>query len=234
MSEIWFWADPHLGHANCLIHDRRPWLRDGDVDPATGRFVDGAIARERCHEMDEALIDNYNSRVAAKDEVKIVGDLAWRDHTRYIGRLKGKKTMILGTHDRMPKVALDQFTEVVGSRSRPGILELRINGHWLTVSHYPMASWNGASHAAWMLHAHSHATLPEYPDMLRCDVGVPAWAWKPVNFEVIKLKMEGRLEAWKAKGHMTVEERFERINGRRMENRLLLEQWEKQNVQREY
>ena len=228
MSSTWFWADPHLGHSACLIRDRRPWLRDVDWDPVSRKFFSEDVKRMRTKEMDDDLIGNYNEVVGDKDTAYIVGDFAWRDHEKYARRLRGKKILITGTHDKMPKAALAQFSEVIGSRHRPGLLETSLDGHPVCVCHYALASWNGSCHGVWHAHGHSHGSMTEYPDFLRCDVGVAAWSWRPVNFDVFRLKMESKAAAWKERRKIHDAERFKaraRILALRHENEKWVSQW---------
>ena len=53
---IWFTSDLHLGHANAIRRRGRPF--------------------QTAAEMDEALIAAINGRVAAEDELWVLGDLA--------------------------------------------------------------------------------------------------------------------------------------------------------------
>ena len=91
---IYFTSDLHLGHANAIKLCRRPF--------------------SCVEEMDETLIANWNERVTNGDTVYILGDLLFRNQTpteSYLDRLKGKKHLITGNHDRkwMKQVPLDKF-----------------------------------------------------------------------------------------------------------------------------
>ena len=70
---IYFTADTHFGHENVIRFCGRPYTTAA--------------------EMDEALIENWNSRVKGNDTVFILGDLFFRsDNAEEILRcLKGKK-----------------------------------------------------------------------------------------------------------------------------------------------
>src|SRR5574344_2194046 len=75
-------SDLHLGHANVIRFDNRPF--------------------RNVEEMDEALIHNWNNRVSNNDTVYIVGDLCYRsakDSCEYLSRLNGNKKLIIGNHD---------------------------------------------------------------------------------------------------------------------------------------
>ena len=80
---IFFTSDLHLGHENCIRLCNRPF--------------------SNIEEMDETLIENWNHKVTGKDTVYILGDLIYRSQKppeEYLRRLRGKKHLILGNHDR--------------------------------------------------------------------------------------------------------------------------------------
>lgn len=56
---IYFTSDLHLGHANVIRHCNRPF--------------------SSAEELDEVLIQNWNSRVTNNDTVYILGDLMFRN-----------------------------------------------------------------------------------------------------------------------------------------------------------
>lgn len=80
---IFFISDTHFGHANIIRFCNRPF---GTIE-----------------EMDEALVANWNGKVGGNDTVYFLGDLFFRasiDRVRDIlGRLKGRKHLIIGNHD---------------------------------------------------------------------------------------------------------------------------------------
>ena len=80
---IFFTSDLHLGHENCIRLCNRPF--------------------SSIEEMDETLIENWNRKITGKDTVYILGDLIYRSQKppeEYLRRLRGKKHLILGNHDR--------------------------------------------------------------------------------------------------------------------------------------
>lgn len=176
MAEFWFYSDPHFGHDNIRRFCNRPWdtIKDHDI----------------------ALITRYRELVAPGDTVIVLGDFAFRDHNRYLAQLPGNKTFIFGNHDRIPMDVLRNFTRVVGAHHCPGILELSIGGYKVSASHFPMMSWNASHHGAWHVHGHCHGRLDEPEWALRCDVGVDVWDYYPVNFELVRRKLEARMPAW--------------------------------------
>jgi len=83
---ILFTADTHFGHRNIIRHSNRPF--------------------ENVHEMDEALIANWNKVIKQTDTVYHLGDIAVLrpERTREIlDRLKGKNYLICGNHERSTK-----------------------------------------------------------------------------------------------------------------------------------
>ena len=176
-SNTFLTADLHMGHDAVRYHSNRPFAT--------------------LEAMNEALIENWNKAVKTGDTVYIIGDFAWRDHAHYLQALRGKKILITGTHDKMPRKVMDQFTQVIGDRHQPGILEVVIDGQPCCLCHYPLSTWNSSCHGSWHFHGHSHGSIEEQPDYLRCDVGVDIWHYAPVPWEVLKAKLSARVEAWK-------------------------------------
>ena len=84
---IYFSADHHFGHEAIIEYCNRP-------------FKNVAV-------MDKALIKNHNAIVADSDDVFFVGDFSLKtaihkDYLRQIiGKLNGKKHLILGNHDKL-------------------------------------------------------------------------------------------------------------------------------------
>lgn len=178
-KELFIWPDPHLDHDNIRTFCDRPF--------------------STIEEMNETLINNHNEVVKSKDDVIILGDFAWRNHNHFLNRLNGKKTLVIGNHDKMPEEVLRNFTKVIGSVKNPGILETCIAGQKVSFSHYPLVSWNASFHGSWNIHGHCHGRLIENDYTLRTDAGVDVYNFYPVNFEVLKLKLRSRIPAWELK-----------------------------------
>ena len=169
-------ADPHFGHEGARKHCNRPWNTVAD--------------------MDDGLTENWNNIVGRKDRVYIVGDFAWKNHAKYLNKLRGKKILITGNHDKMPKASLEQFTQVVGCNKQPGTLEMVMNGKLIVMGHYRHMTWRNSCHGSWHFYGHSHGRMFESDNQLSCDVGVDIWDYMPVPWEVLEAKMTARTEAW--------------------------------------
>ena len=74
-------ADTHFGHKNVIGLSNRPF--------------------EDIEKMNEAIIENWNSRVKGNDKVYILGDLFYRfdGYREILKKLKGEKHLVLGNHD---------------------------------------------------------------------------------------------------------------------------------------
>ena len=96
INMIYFTADTHFGHENVIRFCSRPF--------------------SCAAEMDEALIENWNSRVKGNDTVYVLGDMFFRsvNFEEILKRLKGKKRLIVGNHDGswMTKADINGFMPV--------------------------------------------------------------------------------------------------------------------------
>lgn len=84
---IWFTSDTHFGHARIVELSNRPFRDVG--------------------EMNEALVDNWNSVVSSNDTVYHLGDAVmgnFEENIKIVGRLKGVKILVPGNHDRVSSV----------------------------------------------------------------------------------------------------------------------------------
>lgn len=163
MSDIWFTSDTHFGHARIIELAPRPF---SSVD-----------------EMDEIMIENWNKLVKPQDFIYHLGDFAFADHTPYLDRLNGKKTLILGNHDHSNRVKKAKgWDEIVTLK------EMYLPcSTFVVLCHYSMRVWNRSHHGTIHLYGHSHGTLPG--DSQSCDVGVDCWELKPVALEQIKERL---------------------------------------------
>ena len=162
--KVWT-SDLHFDHTNAIKFCGRPWAT---VD-----------------EMNDGIINNFNSKVRPGDTVYILGDLYFGKTAErldgFLSRLNGNKILILGNHDyskfkdvyRRNFVAVKDYDEtyitVDGIKTK------------VVMSHYPMLAWNGQHRGSIMLHGHCHSNM-RYPFINRImDVGVDAQNWFPVT-----------------------------------------------------
>lgn len=165
MSNTWFIADTHFGHANIIRFCNRPF---GSID-----------------EMDEAMIERWNSVVGPNDVVWHLGDFAfYKSYEKLLSifsRLSGNKFLILGNHDydntqRLPWLGQRQMQTLMFGKQP------------IVLCHYGLRVWDRSHHGALHLYGHSHGTLPG--DSQSLDVGVDCWDFTPVNIEQVRDRMK--------------------------------------------
>lgn len=183
MSRVFFTSDHHFGHARVIEYASRTWARTVE-------------------EMNEKLIDRWNSTVSPDDTVYHLGDFALirPDKAAWIAsRLNGTKHILWGNHDknlRDNKDFLAQFTSSadlktvrVPDPSAPGGSQI------VVLCHYAMRVWDRSHYGTWSLFGHSHGSMPDDRHSLSMDVGVDCHDGYPVPYEVVRERM-GR-KKWK-------------------------------------
>lgn len=162
--ETWFIADTHFSHKNMIKYAHRPF--------------------SSVEEMDETMITNWNALVRPKDIIYHLGDFAWTKPDYFASALNGKIILILGNHDykRMKQANWTCFNSVYR------YLDITIDNHPIALFHYSLRVWNKSHFNAYALFGHSHGRLPPFGKSF--DVGVDCWNFQPINFEIVKNKME--------------------------------------------
>lgn len=126
-------ADTHFGHSNVIKFDNRPF--------------------ENVEEMDKKMIEYWNNRVTDDDDVYIIGDFVYRSDkpiSWYCNKLKGKKHLILGNHDRLTEddkkcfISIDKMLHIIDGRDH------------ICACHFPIAEWNGFHKGHYHIFAHIH------------------------------------------------------------------------------
>lgn len=142
MTNIWFTSDLHLSHQAEFL-----WRPRG-------------FANQK--EMNEALVENWNSVVKPEDEVYNLGDMALtdpEDALKYLKQLNGKHWWIYGNHDTKRKINL--FIDEVDNLFEIGYAWILKEGkHSFYLSHYPTLTANfddkHFSQHVIALHGHTH------------------------------------------------------------------------------
>jgi calcineurin-like phosphoesterase family protein len=164
---VYFTSDQHLGHKNIIRLCNRPFK---DIE-----------------EMNKALIDNWNSVVTPNDTVYVLGDFIYKASyhlSHYTSQLNGHKHLIVGNHDRLPRIDYEQNFETVQD-----YLELEIMPReYIIMFHYPMLSWNKRARGAWHLYGHVHTAgqMKQVENMKSWNVGVDVNNFRPVSYEELK------------------------------------------------
>lgn len=164
-------ADWHFNHDNIIKHTRPQY--------------------SCIEEMDEALVKNWNDVVGKRDNHLILGDWCFKNHSKFIGRLNGKKFLVTGNHDKMNQKVLRCFSEVYNHSVYKNITYNGKKRRWW-FSHFPNDSWWSSAHGTPALHGHCHGRAEEKPWLLRFDVGVDLWDYKPIPWNIIEAKMKDK------------------------------------------
>lgn len=167
-----FTSDLHFGHKNIIELCNRPF--------------------ETIDEMDEALIKNWNRKVKKNDVVYLIGDVVW-DKSKvayYMEKLSGKKILVAGNHDSTwvkREECQKHFESVVP------YLEVHLNGHPITMCHYPMLEWKSSREETrrklgYLIHGHIHNRIAEeyrqlFLNFNALNAGVDVNFFEPVTFE---------------------------------------------------
>lgn len=165
---IYFTSDLHLGYPKVIKNRNRPF--------------------DTVEEMNETLIANYNSLVSKKDTVYLLGDLTQKlepqEANSLLSRLNGKKTLLIGNHDKYKKYDAKIFKEMCDYKY---LTDKKVP---IALMHYPILAWNRYRNGSMMLHGHIHST-GEYNErnrvegIRRYDVSVDANHFYPVSLDEI-------------------------------------------------
>lgn len=173
MSEVWFTSDTHFSHANIIKYCNRPFTNVGD--------------------MDAALVDNWNARVAPKDLVYHLGDFCWGTAAKWEqvrAQLNGDICLIRGNHDRQPPQRLFGWVK--------DYYEATVYEQKIILFHYPMRSWHHNMRGVWHLFGHCHGGVEPFGRSL--DIGVDCWKFKPIHFSELKQHFAAKPIAVEEKG----------------------------------
>lgn len=167
---VYFTADLHFYHEKIIRHTQRPF--------------------HSAEEMNKALIQKWNARIAYDDEVFILGDFTMKGAdlaSACLYALKGKKHLIRGNHDHfVDQPAFDRSL----FQSVQDYMEITCLNTRFILFHYPIVEWNGYGKGAIMLHGHQH-NHEDYNmenrklGILRYDAGVDANHMAPVSADEI-------------------------------------------------
>lgn len=174
---IFFTADTHFFHENVIRHSNRPF---GSLEG-----------------MHETLIANWNAVVAKADTVYHLGDFAisWGGKSKSaiaetMARLNGRKSLITGNHDRKECLAAG-WACVYGGHHEIKVDLGGVHKQRIVLNHYALRTWNQMHRGAWMLHGHSHGSLPDVGGKI-IDVGVDCHGYTPISVAQVRAIMDQR------------------------------------------
>lgn len=166
---IWYLSDTHFNHDRIRTLGNRPFAT--------------------VEEMNEFIIQTFNSLIKPRDTVYHLGDFAFgkqEEIKKIRARLNGKVHLIMGNHDY--KNRIDRLKHLFTSVSDR--LQIQVNHQKIILDHYPLLTWNDKYKGSWHLHAHSHnnlivtrADFKTFGKIL--DVGIDGHSYKPWNHDEI-------------------------------------------------
>jgi calcineurin-like phosphoesterase family protein len=115
-KSIFFSSDWHIGHANSIVFDNRPF--------------------ENLDEMHKALIKRYNAQVPVNGVCYFLGDIgvgSSETTKKVISQLNGTKILILGNHDKKMNAMYECGFDVVLYNAT-----IPVGGEIVTMSHCPL------------------------------------------------------------------------------------------------
>lgn len=185
-KHLFFTSDTHFDHANIIRYCNRPW--------------------NTVEEMNEGLVERWNSKVGPDDIVFHLGDFCfagsaewkkWRD------KLNGHIILVRGNHDRKMSSSMEGLFDAVFPQ-----LQLTIDGRSVYLNHYPFLTyggcWRNEKDAVWQLFGHVHGGVlsSEGKDIGRLnmlfpyqyDVGVDNNNFTPISWEDVKIRIKNNIE----------------------------------------
>ena len=121
---------------------------------------------ESVEQMNEVMIEKWNKKVHARDEVVILGDLSLgngKETNEILCRLKGRLYLIRGNHDE--RYLRDKDFDISRFEWVKDYAEIHDNKRKIVLMHYPVFCYNGQfrrgadeTPMTYMLHGHIHKT----------------------------------------------------------------------------
>lgn len=147
---VWYTSDTHFSHKNILQHENRPF--------------------ESVEEMDEYLIQQWNSTVSSNDTVYHLGDFVFGGITKWeriVPRLKGNIHLTVGNHDddKAVKKMAHHFEEV------ENMIVRKIDKQHLFLFHYPIEI--GLTPNAYSIHGHIHSRPSNHVNQINVGIDSP-------------------------------------------------------------
>lgn len=168
MADIWFTSDTHFNHKNIL-----------NFTDTNGKPVRPFATLE---DMNETLIDNWNSVVKPGDKVYHLGDVFFgskEEFKKLWPRLNGKKRLVVGNHDDIRFLSSGAFFQKV-------MLWRVFTDFGFIASHVPIQQDQLRSNCAVNVHGHIHGRpSPDGPYKCVC---VEQTDYTPVHLDTLRIK----------------------------------------------
>lgn len=168
MSKIWFVSDTHFNHANILtfIHEDKPLREFSNVK-----------------EMNEVIINNWNSLIRPNDQVFHLGDVFFGNKGEFIElwkNLNGKKTLIAGNHDNILFFAKHNLVEDI-------LMGKLFRDDNFVATHAPVHRASLKDHYI-NVHGHLHRNRIDDPNYVNISIEMTDYC--PVSYDEILAKIK--------------------------------------------
>lgn len=164
----WYISDTHFGHERIMRLANRPFAS--------------------AEEMDKALTDNWNERVAQEDTVYHLGDVAFGPKNRQretLCSLAGRKVLIIGSHDYDPS-----FLAECGFAEQHPWLVVEVCGTPVYLTHErPPALEALPEPCMHCLHGHDHRRRSDHPFL---NIAVDLTGFRPLCADEIAERLDFR------------------------------------------
>jgi calcineurin-like phosphoesterase family protein len=169
MRNIFIISDTHFGHKNILKF----------TDSTSGLHIRPQFSS--IEEMDDHIVDRWNSVVNDEDIVYHLGDVYFEDGHKALPRLKGRKRLILGNHDNGKSSYIQSnFQKVLMWRMFPEFDML--------LSHVPVHPSTLGFKANYNIHGHTHVN--DVNDPRYFNVCVEKMDYTPISIEDLKIRLK--------------------------------------------
>jgi calcineurin-like phosphoesterase family protein len=182
MSEIYFSSDLHFGHDKDFIYRPRGF--------------------SSINEMNEAIIERFNSVVKNKDILYLLGDVMLGNNDtniEYLKRLNGHKVILTGNHDTNNRLSLYYFLDDVDILGYSDMIKYKKKHFYL--SHYPTITSNMESNinqTVINLYGHTHQKTNFYENKpFMYHVGVDSHNCYPISIDTIIEDIKNKIEELK-------------------------------------
>ncbi len=168
-------ADTHFGHEAIIGLCKRPF--------------------NSVREIDDYLVDAWNSTVKQTDIVYHLGDFSFGGaaHAKQIfRRLNGRKILILGNHDiDRDGGVLDYLADLAWDQAPTPALITSDCSERLYLSHYAHRTWPASNKGSYHFYGHSHGTLPHVGNSRDVGVDLEDVAYTPRTFQHLRACLPG-------------------------------------------
>lgn len=179
MQKIFFTSDNHFYHKNILKFN--PNTRNGNT----------------VEELNELMIQQWNSQVSSSDIVYILGDFSFsksfKTRENILSKLNGILHLVKGNHDYWIDEDSSVFFESISDYKN-----IHIDNKELILFHFPIFEWKNMDKGSYHLYGHVHGSFQLEGRAM--DVGIDArpngdmglWEWDEINSILSKKEIRGR------------------------------------------